>query len=388
MLRGLHKVEKSLKALDIPFFLLTGSPAEEISKVADTYHAGALVTDFDPLRMKNEWKRGVTDNIDCSFYEVDAHNIVPCWVASPHQEYAAYTFRPKIKHELPEFLEAYPEFRKNPYEWLEPLVNTDWNGALKTLQVDQAVREVEWLKSGEEAADRVLRDFLENKLTLYSEQRNDPTKDEVSNLSPYLHFGQISAQRISLEVHQSDASTQSKAAFLEELIVRRELSDNFCFYNPSYDSFDGLPEWAKKTLRVHERDAREYRYSREELEQAETHDSYWNAAQIEMMVRGKMHGYMRMYWGKKIIEWSRTPEDALKIALYLNDKYELDGRDPNGFTGIAWCFGLHDRPWKERAIVGKIRYMNANGLKRKFDAEAYVKKVWSYQALGADAIAE
>ena len=374
MLNGLQGVEKSLADLNIPFYLLTGSPDEEIPKVVNTHHTSALVTDFDPLRIKNEWKRGVADNIECPFYEVDAHNIVPCWVASPQQEYAAYTFRPKIDRALPEFHEAYPELQNHPHEWQESGIETDWNNALTTLNVDPAVREVTWLKPGEKAADRVLREFIEKKLSLYPEQRNDPNKDGLSNLSPYLHFGQISAQRVAFEVEQCDAPKQSKAAFLEELIVRRELSDNFCFYNPSYDSFDGLPHWAKKTLRAHENDRRGYLYNREELEHAETHDPYWNAAQTEMVVRGKMHGYMRMYWGKKIIEWSRTPEDAFKIALYLNDKYELDGRDPNGFTGIAWCFGTHDRPWKERAIFGKIRYMNANGLRRKFDAEAYVNK--------------
>ncbi len=150
---------------------------------------------------------------------------------------------------------------------------------------------------------------------------------------------------------------------------------NFVFYNQNYDSFDGLPEWAKKTLKEHEKDRREYIYTLEELENAETHDPYWNAAQEEMRIKGKMHGYMRMYWGKKILEWSKTPEDAFKIALYLNNKYELDGRDPNGFTGVAWCFGKHDRPWKERQIFGKIRYMNAKGLKRKFDADGYAEKI-------------
>jgi deoxyribodipyrimidine photo-lyase len=162
-------------------------------------------------------------------------------------------------------------------------------------------------------------------------------------------------------------------AFLEELIVRRELSMNFVFYNEKYDSFDALPEWTKKTLRAHKKDKRQYTYTLEELESAKTHDPYWNAAQKEMVIKGKMHGYMRMYWGKKIIEWTKTPEEAYRIALYLNNKYELDGRDPNGFAGVAWCFGKHDRPWGERPIFGNVRYMNDKGLKRKFDADEYVK---------------
>jgi deoxyribodipyrimidine photo-lyase len=164
-------------------------------------------------------------------------------------------------------------------------------------------------------------------------------------------------------------------SYLEELIIRRELAINFVFYNPHYDSFDGLHEWQKKTLGEHSNDPRDYIYTENELENAETHDPYWNAAQRQMMRTGKMHGYMRMYWGKKIIEWTRTPEQAYKMALFLNNKYELDGRDPNGFAGVAWCFGKHDRPWKERAIFGKIRYMNAKGLKRKLDADAYVKMI-------------
>jgi deoxyribodipyrimidine photo-lyase len=156
---------------------------------------------------------------------------------------------------------------------------------------------------------------------------------------------------------------------------RRSPPDNYCFYNLAYDSLEGLLEWARKTLQEHAEDPREYCYTRAELEHAETHDRYWNVAQMEMVLRGKMHSYLRMYWGKKIIKWSSTPEAAFTTALFLNDKYELDGRDHNGVTGVAWCFGTHDRPWQERAIFGKVRYMNAAGLKRKFDMDTYVQKV-------------
>jgi deoxyribodipyrimidine photo-lyase len=192
-------------------------------------------------------------------------------------------------------------------------------------------------------------------------------------MSPYLHFGQISPLFIALKVKET--RSPGVEAFLEELIVRRELSMNFVFYNEKYDSFEGLPEWAKKALKTHQRDKRQYLYSLEEFENAKTHDPYWNAAQREMVVKGKMHGYMRMYWGKKILEWAKTPEEAFRTALYLNNKYELDGRDPNGFTGVAWCFGKHDRPWGERPIFGNVRYMNDKGLKRKFDADEYVKMI-------------
>ncbi len=169
-----------------------------------------------------------------------------------------------------------------------------------------------------------------------------------------------------------------KDAFLEELIIRRELSDNFCFYNPRYDSFDGFPEWARKTLNEHRKDRRPYLYSLEQFETAQTHDKLWNAAQTEMVKRGKMHGYMRMYWAKKILEWTPSPEVAMEVAIHLNNRYELDGRDPNGYAGIAWSIGgVHDRAWNERNIFGKIRYMSYNGCKSKFNIEGYVEHVKS-----------
>jgi deoxyribodipyrimidine photo-lyase len=191
-------------------------------------------------------------------------------------------------------------------------------------------------------------------------------------MSPYLHFGQISPLEIALQVLQS--SSQGKESYLDELIIRRELAINYVFYNHNYDSFNGLPQWAQKTLLSHKSDERTYTYSLIQLEKADTHDAYWNAAQREMITTGKMHGYMRMYWGKKILEWSSSPEEAFKTALYLNNKYELDGRDPNGFAGIAWCFGKHDRPWASRPIFGNIRFMSAEGLKRKFDVEKYTQR--------------
>jgi deoxyribodipyrimidine photo-lyase len=251
------------------------------------------------------------------------------------------------------------------------LSNTE--AIVRKLKVDTSVAPVAGFTGGTAEAKRWLKVFLKDKLADYPDRRNDPNADAQSNLSPYLHFGQISPLHIALEVEKR--SNEGKAAFLEELIVRRELSHNFVYYNDKYDDFECLPPWARRTLNYHERDKREYVYSREQFEMAQTHDPYWNAAQKEMVLTGKMHGYMRMYWGKKILEWTRTPREGFDIALYLNNKYELDGRDPNGFAGVAWCFGKHDRAWAERPVFGKIRYMNANGLKRKFDADAYVAKV-------------
>jgi deoxyribodipyrimidine photo-lyase len=375
MLKGLQNVEKKLAEKNIPFFLLRGSPASEIPRFVRRYSVGTLVTDFDPLRVKGEWKDAVAKAVDIPFYQVDARNIVPCWIASPKQEYGAYTLRPKIKRALPEFLEDFPGLEKHPVSWKGKPGKTDWSELKKTLRVDPTVPEVDWIIPGEKAAQRVLRGFIAKKLASYQEGRNDPTEDAQSNLSPYLHFGQISAQRITLEVTRHDAAKESQEAFLEELIVRRELSDNFCFYNVHYDNFESFPQWAKKTLNDHRKDRRNSIYSLEDFELAETHDELWNAAQREMVRTGKMHGYMRMYWGKKILEWTESPEDALRIAIHLNDRYELDGRDSNGYTGIAWCIGgVHDRAWPERPIFGKIRYMSYNGCKSKFDVIAYREK--------------
>ena len=188
-----------------------------------------------------------------------------------------------------------------------------------------------------------------------------------------MHFGQISAQRVALTVQQFYQTFSSSKVFLEELIVRRELADNFCYFNTNYDSFNGFHNWAKETLNKHRNDKREFVYSLRDFENANTHEDLWNAAQKELLVTGKMHGYMRMYWAKKILEWTKSPEEALQISIYLNDKYELDGRDPNGYVGCAWSIGgVHDRAWKERKILGKIRYMNKNGAMRKFDVKAYI----------------
>ena len=374
MLKGLQTVEARLQEKNIPFYMLTGKPEKEISSFIEKYGIGTLVTDFDPLRIKRKWKEEVARRTDIPIHEVDAHNIVPCWVASPKQEYAAYTIRPKINRLLPEFLDNFPGLRQQKINWNETPGN-DWDRITASLELDFSVPEVDWIAPGEEAAKYNLKRFLTEKLDNYPEDRNDPNRNGQSDLSPYLHFGHISSQRIALEVNKSVASQEAKAAFLEELIVRKELSDNFCFYNTAYDSFGAFPDWAKRTLDDHRKDNREYGYSLKQLEKSETHDELWNAAQNQMVRTGKMHGYMRMYWAKKILEWTESPEEAMRIAIYLNDKYELDGRDPNGYTGVAWSIGgVHDRAWKERPVFGKIRYMSYNGCRSKFDVDAYVSK--------------
>jgi deoxyribodipyrimidine photo-lyase len=376
MLQGLQEVEKNLEAKNIPFFLLTGSPEEEMAKFVSQHEVGALITDFDPLRLKRMWKKGVLNQIDIPVYEVDAHNVVPCWEASPKQEYAAYTFRPKVKRQLSTFLDDFPNLKKHPFSWRGKAEQTDWMRVEKSLKIDKGVLGVDWIKPGEKAARIKLDQFIKSKLAKYDAKRNDPNVDGQSNLSPYLHFGQISAQRVVLDIQRRSTDSNEHEAFLEELIVRRELSDNFCFHNEHYDSVTGFPDWAKKTLLEHRHDRREYIYSLDQFEKSQTHDDLWNAAQMEMVISGKMHGYLRMYWAKKILEWTETPEEALSIALFLNDKYELDGRDPNGYVGIAWSIGgLHDRAWFQRPVFGKIRYMSYKGAQSKFDVKSYVERV-------------
>jgi deoxyribodipyrimidine photo-lyase len=376
MLKGLEEIEKSLEGKNIPFFLLLGSPEEEIPEFFENQRVSTLISDFDPLRLKRKWKEDVSNRINIPFYEVDAHNIIPCWEASPKREFAAYTFRPKVKRKLNEFLDSIPSLKKHPFLWKGKTQKIDWDGVKKGLKINSDVAEVDWIKPGEKSARKMLNQFIEKRLSKYDAERNDPNADGQSNLSPYLHFGQISAQRAALEIQRKSGSASNKKAFLEELIVRRELSDNFCYYNEHYDSFQGFPDWAKKTLDEHRQDKREYVYSLDQFEMAETRDDLWNAAQKEMVNTGKMHGYMRMYWAKKILEWTKSPEDALKIAIFLNDKYELDGRDPSGYVGVAWSIGgVHDRAWFSRPVFGKIRYMSYNGARSKFDIRAYINKV-------------
>jgi len=273
------------------------------------------------------------------------------------------------------FLDEFPELEKQKIslDLNEEMIQPD--KILKGLNVDRNVKIVSEFIAGEFYAEQILFDFIENKLSRYNEFHNNPNYNVQSNLSPYLHFGQISSQKIVMEFYKRNLNDKSAKAFLEEIVVRRELSDNYCYYNQNYDNFRGFPAWSQQTLNDHKKDPREYTYNIEDFEQAKTHDKLWNSAQTEMLETGKMHSYLRMYWAKKILEWTTTPETAQQIAIYLNDKYSLDGRDPNGYTGIAWSIGgVHDRAWFERPIFGKIRYMNLNGAAKKFDITQYCNK--------------
>ncbi|PKU59588.1 deoxyribodipyrimidine photo-lyase [Dendrobium catenatum] len=388
MLRSLILLRLRLHELGIPFFLFRGDAVDTIPKFLCECGASALVTDFSPLRSVREWKAEICERVGerVRVYEVDAHNVVPVWVASNKLEYSAKTIRAKIQRVLPEYLVEFPEISKPDLEWgLEDPKEIDWEELVaEVLREGGEVPEIEWCEPGEDAAMEALmgakEGFLTRRLKNYSTDRNNPLKPRaLSGLSPYLHFGQISAQRCALEARKlKNSHPQAVETFLEELIVRRELADNFCYYQPHYDSFLGAWDWARRTLMDHAADKREHLYTRDELEKAKTADLLWNASQLEMVHHGKMHGFMRMYWAKKILEWTSGPEEALAIALYLNDKYEIDGRDPSGYVGCMWSIcGVHDQGWKERAVFGKIRYMNYAGCKRKFDVDGYIAHVKS-----------
>ncbi len=380
MIKGLKQIHQKLSRLNIPFYVLQGYPPETIQQFVHSKKVSTIITEFDPLRTKKKWQTEVISKNNINFHVVDAHNIVPCLYVSEKQEYSAGTFRPKIHQKLNQFLIEFPKLKRQQSSEQFEMQQIQWKELYDSLQVDESVRPVEHLHPGESNALNLLNDFIDNKLKHYNNERNDPNKDVLSCMSPYLHFGQIASQRVALEI-QKIKEYENVSSYLEELIVRKELSDNFCHYNKNYDNPDGFHPWAQKTIKEHENDEREYMYSFEEFERAETHDELWNAAQKEMLITGKMHGYMRMYWAKKILEWTPCIENALSIAITLNDKYELDGRDPNGYTGCMWSIGgVHDRAWNERHVFGKIRYMSYNGCKRKFNIKTYIDKYSNNQS--------
>lgn len=380
---GLRPLRDDLKRLNVSFDLMEKATADSIVKYVKEHNAAGLVCDFFPLLHARQTITEVADTLEVPLHQVDTHNIVPCWETSQKQEYAAYTIRPKINRLLDSLLTDIPTPVKHPFGNVSPV-----QAATSAARVfGKSVAPVNWLAPGEEAARRQLDKFLASRLSQYADGRNDPTKPAQSDLSPYLHFGFIAPQRVALEAQKHDSDIRSQESFLEELIVRRELSDNYCNYNDEYMSPGGFSNWAQESLRQHQSDPRSYLYALGEFEQGETHDELWNAAQLEMVVTGKMHGYMRMYWAKKILEWTPNAEEAMQIAVHLNDKYSLDGNDPNGYSGIAWSIGgVHDRPWFNREIFGKIRFMSYSGCKRKFDVAKYVERIGSLTEGGVHAI--
>ena len=351
--------------------------------------AAALVTDDYPTFFAPLHNASVPSKIGIPYLAVDSSCIVPMNLMEK-REYAAYTIRPKIKKLLPRFL----------HRFTTPAVRVRWNletgsnfhtdidnvaELVAACEIDHTVRPSTAFHGGRKTVEKALKHFVEQNLRRYASGRNEPAAHATSDMSPYLHFGQIGALEVAMAVKEyADEHKLIADEYLEELIVRRELAYNFAKFSPNPEAFENLPDWAQKTLAKHAGDARSPVYTREEFEQARTHDALWNAAQKEMLFRGKIHGYYRMYWGKKIIEWSATCEDALATMIYLHDRYALDGRDPATYTNILWCFGLHDRPWTERPIFGMIRWMSIDGMKRKTDVDSYLREIGYIESTGKD----
>jgi deoxyribodipyrimidine photo-lyase len=376
MIKGLEELEPKLRSLGIRFALLEGKPEVKVSQFLHNVKAGMLVTDFDPLRIKREWKGKVIVGLDIPAYEVDAHNIVPCWLAASRRIMSFPTFKARISPMLEEWLVEYPQVPKLDRAWTDVGPASDWNGALDRVGADATVPPIEWLRSGETAANESLKTFIRERLSSYQTKAEDPTARAQSDLSPYLHWGQLSPQRAALEVLRSDAPDASKGSYIDRLVVFRELADNFCFHAPWYDTIGAFPKWARKSIDEHRDDEREHLYTREQLEGAQTHDTLWNATQTELVKVGKIRGALREYWALKILEWTPSPEEALDTALYINDKYGMDGRDPSGYTGIAMVIGaLYGKPWNPKEVIGKLKKLTYTGERLRYDIHAYLDYV-------------
>ncbi len=379
MLEGLRDVAADLVERQIKFIVRHGQPAD--AAIHFGKEAALIVCDTGYTRHQRRWRDDVADRAKCEVVEVESDVVIPVETVSDKQEYAARTIRTKIHRHWEEYLKPL-HATKLKYSSLRLHVNgdidvTNPSAALAKLKLDRSVAQSRFYTGGSHVASAKLKSFIASKngITGYDDGRNEPAAAHTSHMSMHLQFGQISPIELALAVRNSDAPTADREAYLEELIVRRELAVNFVHFCPKYDSYACLPDWARKTLAQHARDRRPVTYTRKQLESAETHDEYWNAAQREMLLTGFMHNYMRMYWGKKILEWRKDPQEAYETTLALNNKYFIDGRSPNAFANVGWIYGLHDRPWGSRPIFGTVRYMNAAGLKRKFDMDAYVKKI-------------
>ena len=376
MVDGLKELPRRLRDLGIGFYLLEGYPEVELPSFLYEADAGLLVVDFDPLIPNRRWKRRVAGAIDIAMHEVDAHNIVPCWLVAPRRIATYDTFRSRIMPHMPEFLTDLPEPRRMEDPWKLDAPTPDWEGALSRSNVDKTVALINWLKPGEAEGAKALGNFCNKGLFSYKEKSSDPVTNAQSDLSPYLHFGQVSAQRVAYSVVHADAPMEEKDDYLDHLIVMRELADNFCLHTPEYDTIGAFPIWARRSLDEHRKDPREHLYTLEEFERGATHDTLWNAAQTELIKTGKVRGSLRAYWASKILEWSKRPEDALVYALYLNDRYSLDGNDPNGYTGIAMVIGgLYGRPWRSKDVIGKLRKLSYTQERLMHDIHAYYEKV-------------
>jgi len=357
-------------------FVLRRFPEHSLLKFCDEVKAALVVGDENPMREPASWRRTAAKKIRVPLWTVDADVVVPSKLLEKAQ-YAAHTIRPRLEAKLKTYLLP----SSNPHArvtWKKPAEVTalDLDADItERWTLDRSVTSLPGWRGGSSEALRLLKEFVQHKLHGYGKQRNKPEIDHTSRLSPYLHFGHISPITVALAIERAEAPKADKEAFLNQIITWRELSINFVHFNPEYDNFECGEPWAHRTLAKHAKDHRPVLYSERQLENAETHDQLWNAAQVQMVNTGWMHNYMRMYWAKKILEWSVSPAEAHRIAVRLNDKYLLDGRDPNGYAGIAWSIvGKFDRPWFERPIFGQVRYMSGASTGKKFDSKKYIQQ--------------
>jgi deoxyribodipyrimidine photo-lyase len=352
-------------------------PDHQLVRFCDEVRPSLVVGDENPMREPERWRLITADRLRVPLWTVDADVIVPTKLLGK-EHYAARTIRPNLRGHLDEFLRPLRNPRPR-VKWKAPRgthsLRPD-SDLLDGFPIDRSVQLVSTFRGGTDEGLHALRRFVRERLKGYATRRNRPELDGTSQLSPYLHFGHVGPHTVALAVRDADAPREDREAFLEELIVRRELAIDFVRFNPRYDRLESCEPWALRTLGKHRRDQRAHLYTERQLESAQTHDPLWNAAQQQMVVDGWMHGYLRMYWAKKILEWTRTPEEAYDIAVHLNDRYELDGRDPNGYAGVAWAIGgKHDRAWgPERPVFGMIRYMSYASTSRKFDNKAYIAR--------------
>ncbi len=363
--------ENARRARDLGFGYVFDLGGDSLRRLAED--AAMVVTDDDPLSEPGTFR--------AKCYAVDSSCVVPMSEIGERQ-YAAYAIRPKIRKLLPRYLRPLEpvrvrrDFRGDPGGVHTEVTAENIRELVAACDIDHSVPAVASVRGGADEAERRLQEFLEHDLRRYAKYRNEPSEHATSRLSPYLHFGQISALEVALKAREHAAKHKLIAdEFLEELIVRRELAFNFARHTATRDSLDVLPDWARATLHEHAHDRRPAVYTREEFVNARTHDELWNATQTEMLKRGTIHSYYRMYWGKKMIEWSGTYGEALALMTGVHDRFALDGQDPNTYANVLWCFGLHDRPWPERPVFGKIRYMSLEGMRRKTDVDAYVREI-------------
>lgn len=379
--QGLADIEADLAARNVTF-IVRRAPNNSLEKFLQEVNAAMLIGDENPCREPERWRKVLSKRLDLPFWTVDADVIVPSAFFPKHQ-YMLHTMRPQLNAQLLHFLKPLENLAAE-HSWQRPQnfesfpVRDDITRGWKYL--DRSVPPVDTFNGGTHAALKRLDSFVKRQLSDYPKQRNHPESDGTSRMSPYLHFGHISPLTIALAAEKAvqwgHATAVGRDAYFNELIGWRELSINFVKHVPEYDSIEGAPDWARSTLREHAQDRREPEYTLEQIEIAQTHDDLWNAAQMQMVKLGWMHNHLRMYWAKKILEWAPNPAHAWEYAVILNDKYELDGRDPNGYAGIAWAIGgVHDRPWFERPIFGTIRYMSRASTGKKFDSKLYIRQI-------------